>query len=50
VMMTAVSFIIGVLAMIVAPRRGAPSRPQIGTKVLSGLLVGTLVGLSLIKK
>ncbi|MGS6298139.1 efflux RND transporter permease subunit, partial [Enterobacter hormaechei] len=48
VMMTAVSFIIGVLPMILATRAGAHSRPIIGTTVLMGMLVGTLVGKLLI--
>ncbi|MGS6340952.1 efflux RND transporter permease subunit, partial [Enterobacter asburiae] len=46
VMMTAVSFIIGVLALMVATRAGAPSPPHKGTTVFSGMLVG----LSIIKK
>ncbi|MGS6190872.1 hypothetical protein, partial [Enterobacter asburiae] len=49
VMMTAVSFIIGVLAMILGPRAGGPSRRKIGTTGFSRILVGPLVGVSLIK-
>ncbi|MGS6255517.1 efflux RND transporter permease subunit, partial [Enterobacter asburiae] len=45
VMMTAVSFIIGVLPMMVATGAGAQSRRIIGTTVLSGQLVATVVGI-----
>ncbi|MGS6377805.1 hypothetical protein ACVGXN_08605, partial [Enterobacter hormaechei] len=47
VMMTAVSFIIGVLAMYVASGGGAHTRPIIGKKVFTGKLVGTVVGILL---
>ncbi|MGS6333847.1 efflux RND transporter permease subunit, partial [Enterobacter asburiae] len=50
VMMTAVSFIIGVLPMMLGPGAGGQSRPIIRTTVLTGMLVATLVGLSLINK
>lgn len=45
VMMTAVSFIIGVLPMMLASGAGAQSRRIIGTTVFSGMLVATVVGL-----
>ncbi|MGS6338822.1 hypothetical protein ACVGWV_14850, partial [Enterobacter asburiae] len=45
VMMTAVSFIIGVLAILVAPRAGAPSPPHKRTKGFIRIDVATLVGL-----
>ncbi|WP_312624572.1 efflux RND transporter permease subunit [Scandinavium sp.] len=45
VMMTAVSFIIGVLPMMLASGAGAQSRRIIGTTVFSGMLVATVIGL-----
>jgi hydrophobe/amphiphile efflux-1 (HAE1) family protein len=45
VMMTAVSFIIGVLPMMLATGAGAQSRRIIGTTVFSGMLVATLIGI-----
>ncbi|MGS6330892.1 hypothetical protein ACVGWG_00355, partial [Enterobacter asburiae] len=48
VMMTAVSFIIGVLALMLAPRPGAHTRPINGTPGLTGKLVGTRVGIRFI--
>lgn len=45
VMMTAVSFIIGVMPMMLATGAGAQSRRIIGTTVFSGMLVTTVVGL-----
>jgi len=45
VMMTAVSFIIGVLPMMLATGAGAQSRRIIGTTVFSGMLVATVVGI-----
>ncbi|MGS6480286.1 hypothetical protein ACVGXS_12840, partial [Enterobacter hormaechei] len=44
VMMTAVSFIIGVLGLMLGPPGGAHRPPHIGQNVLIRLLVGTLVG------
>ncbi|MGS6380316.1 efflux RND transporter permease subunit, partial [Enterobacter hormaechei] len=44
VMMTAVSFIIGVLALMVAARGGGPSARLNGTTVFRGMVVGTVVG------
>ena len=44
-MMTAVSFIIGVLPMMLATGAGAQSRRIIGTTVFSGMLVATVVGI-----
>ncbi|MGS6264298.1 hypothetical protein ACVGWD_00070, partial [Enterobacter asburiae] len=40
VMMTAVSFIIGVLPLFLGPPAGGPSPPHIRPTVLSGKLVG----------
>ncbi|MGS6199494.1 hypothetical protein, partial [Enterobacter hormaechei] len=48
VMMTAVSFIIGVLPMMVGTRGGAHIPPIIGPNVLTGILVANLVGILLI--
>ncbi|MGS6372345.1 hypothetical protein ACVGX7_05730, partial [Enterobacter hormaechei] len=45
VMMTAVSFIIGVLALIVAPRGGVQCRPKKRTKVFIRHLVGAPGGI-----
>jgi hydrophobe/amphiphile efflux-1 (HAE1) family protein len=45
VMMTAVSFILGVLPMMLASGAGAHSRQIIGTTVFSGMLVATVVGI-----
>jgi len=45
VMMTAVSFIIGVMPMVLATGAGAQSRRIIGTTVFSGMLVATVVGI-----
>ena len=48
VLMTAFSFILGVLPMINATGAGANSRRAIGTPVFYGMLVGTLAGLFVI--
>lgn len=45
VMMTAISFIIGVLPLMLASGAGAQSRRIIGTTVFSGMLVATVVGI-----
>ncbi len=45
VMMTAISFIIGVLPMMLATGAGAQSRRIIGTTVFSGMLAATAIGL-----
>ena len=45
VMMTAVSFIIGIVPMMLATGAGAQSRRIIGTTVFSGMLVATMVGI-----
>ena len=50
VMMTAVSFIIGVLPMMLATGAGAQSRRIIGTTVFSGMLVATVVGIVFIPR
>ncbi len=48
VLMTAFTFILGVLPMIVATGAGAASRIAIGVPVFYGMLVGTAVGLIVI--
>ncbi len=48
VLMTAISFILGVFPMIVATGAGAASRRAIGTTVFYGMLAATLVGIFLI--
>ena len=45
VMMTAVSFIIGIVPMMLATGAGAQSRRIIGTTVFSGMLVATVIGI-----
>ena len=45
VMMTAVSFIIGVLPLMLATGAGAQSRRIIGTTVFSGMVMATVVGI-----
>ncbi|MDX9787841.1 MAG: multidrug efflux RND transporter permease subunit [Desulfobacterales bacterium] len=48
VLMTAFSFIFGVLPMVIATGAGANSRRAIGTTVFAGMLAATLVGIFLI--
>ncbi len=48
VMMTAFSFILGVLPLVVASGAGANSRRAIGTTVFSGMLAATLAGIFVI--
>ena len=48
VLMTAFSFILGVLPMVIATGAGANSRRAIGTTVFAGMLAATLVGILLI--
>ena len=48
VLMTAFSFILGVLPLVVATGAGAASRRAIGTTVFSGMMAATLVGIFLI--
>ena len=48
VLMTAFSFILGVLPMVVATGAGASSRRAIGTTVFFGMVAATLVGIFLI--
>ena len=45
VMMTAISFIFGVMPLATATGAGAVSRQIIGTTVFSGMTVATLVGI-----
>ncbi len=46
VLMTAVSFILGVIPLLVASGAGAESQKVIGTSVFGGMLVATLVSLA----
>lgn len=48
VLMTAFTFILGVLPMVVATGAGAGSRRAIGTTVFSGMLMSTMFGIFLI--
>jgi multidrug efflux pump subunit AcrB len=48
VLMTALTFILGVVPMVIATGAGAGSRRAIGTTVFSGMLAATLVGIFLI--
>lgn len=48
VVMTAMASILGVIPLAIATGAGAGSRQAIGTTVLGGLLVGTLIGLLMI--
>ena len=48
VLMTACSFILGVLPLVIASGAGANSRRAIGTTVFSGMLAATLIGIFLI--
>jgi hydrophobe/amphiphile efflux-1 (HAE1) family protein len=48
VLMTAFSFILGVLPLVIATGAGANSRRAIGTTVFSGMLAATLVGIFLV--
>ena len=45
VLMTAISFIIGIMPMMLATGAGAQSRRIIGTTVFSGMLVATVIGI-----
>ena len=48
VLMTALTFILGVAPMVIATGAGAGSRRAIGTTVFSGMLAATLIGIFLI--
>jgi multidrug efflux pump subunit AcrB len=48
VMMTSLTFILGVVPMIIATGAGAGSRRAIGTTVFSGMLAATVFGIFLI--
>ncbi|MBW1931198.1 MAG: multidrug efflux RND transporter permease subunit [Deltaproteobacteria bacterium] len=48
VLMTALTFIMGVAPMVIATGAGAASRRHIGTAVFSGMLAATLVGIFLV--
>ena len=47
ILMTAFSFILGVIPLVIASGAGAESRKSLGTAVFGGMLIGTLVGLFL---
>ena len=46
--MTAFSFILGVLPLLIATGAGAVSRRALGTAVFGGMFLGTVVGIFLI--
>lgn len=48
VMMTSMSFILGVLPLVVSEGAGAAGRHSIGTGVMGGMLSGTLLGIFLV--
>jgi HAE1 family hydrophobic/amphiphilic exporter-1 len=48
ILMTAVSFILGVLPLVVATGAGAASRRSLGTAVFGGMLAATVFGVFLI--
>ena len=48
IMMTAFSFILGVLPLVVATGSGAESRHILGTAVMSGMLASSLIGIFLV--
>ena len=48
VLMTALSFLLGILPLVVATGAGAASRRAIGTTVFGGMLAATLVGILLV--
>jgi HAE1 family hydrophobic/amphiphilic exporter-1 len=47
-MMTALSFLLGILPLVVATGAGAGSRVALGTAVFGGMLAATVVGTLLI--
>jgi HAE1 family hydrophobic/amphiphilic exporter-1 len=48
ILMTAFSFILGVIPLVIASGAGAESRQSLGTAVFGGMLVATIAGLCLI--
>jgi multidrug efflux pump subunit AcrB len=48
VMMTALSFLLGILPLVVATGAGAGSRVALGTAVFGGMLAATVIGILLI--
>jgi HAE1 family hydrophobic/amphiphilic exporter-1 len=48
ILMTAVSFILGVIPLVIASGAGAESRKSLGSAVFGGMLIGTAVGVFLI--
>jgi HAE1 family hydrophobic/amphiphilic exporter-1 len=47
-MMTALSFVLGILPLVVATGAGAGSRVSLGTAVFGGMLAATVIGTLLI--
>ena len=47
-MMTALSFILGIIPLVIATGAGAGSRVSLGTAVMGGMLAATIVGTLLI--
>jgi Cu/Ag efflux pump CusA len=48
VLMTAFTFILGVIPMVIATGAGAASRNSLGTTVFGGMLVATMLSLGLV--
>jgi hydrophobe/amphiphile efflux-1 (HAE1) family protein len=48
ILMTAISFVLGVLPLVIASGAGAASRISLGTAVFGGMLVATMIGVFLI--
>ncbi|MGI9404641.1 MAG: efflux RND transporter permease subunit, partial [Hyphomicrobium sp.] len=48
VMMTALSFILGVLPLVVATGAGAAARVSVGVTVFAGMLVATILGVAFV--
>ena len=48
ILMTAFSFILGVIPLVIATGAGASSRRALGTAVFGGMLVATIIGVVLI--
>ena len=48
ILMTAFSFILGVIPLVIASGAGAASRRALGTAVFGGMITGTVLGVVLI--
>ena len=48
VLMTALSFILGVIPLVIASGAGAESRQILGTAVLGGMLAATVLGMAVV--